>query len=73
MLSAQTEIVHFKKVNITTEARRIARGLGIREAEYLVQRVIDAETTVQELVARVLQLEKQHQPAPHLAKVERRA
>jgi hypothetical protein len=61
----------FKAVAISLEARRIARGLGIREAEYLVQRVLDAETTMRELVARVSQLEKR-QPASHLAKVEKR-
>ena len=72
-LTGQAPAVFFKAVAITPEARRIARGLGIREAEYLVQRVLDAETTVQELVARVSQLETQHQPAPHFAKVERRA
>jgi hypothetical protein len=40
-----------------------------REAEYLVQRVLDAETTVRELLARVSQLEK-GQLAPHLVGVE---
>jgi len=71
-LTGQAPAVFFKAVTITPEARRIARGLGIREAEYLVQRVLDAETTVQELAARVSQLEK-HQLAPHLLEVERRA
>jgi hypothetical protein len=76
-LSGASPDVFFRKVTITTEARRIARILGMRSAEYLAQRVIDAETTVQELVARVLKLEKVVDakfPA-HLvaAKVERRA
>jgi hypothetical protein len=57
MQSAQTEIVHFKQVNITTEARRIARILGLRAAEYLAQRVIDAENNITDLVARVEKLE----------------
>jgi hypothetical protein len=72
-LTGQAPAVFLKAVTITPEARRIARGLGIREAEYLVQRVLDAETTVQQLVARVSELERQGQLAPHLAKVERRA
>jgi hypothetical protein len=62
----------FKQVAITPEARRIARILGMRSAEYLAQRVIDAEDTIKSLVARVEELEKQSAPA-HLRKVEKRS
>jgi hypothetical protein len=57
--TGQAEAIYFRPVTITPEARRIAHILGIREAEYLVQRVLDAETTVRELITRVSQLEKQ--------------
>jgi hypothetical protein len=84
-LTGQAPDVFFKAVTITPEARRIARILGMRSAEYLAQRLIDAEDGLEEakkilsgaaasietLVARVHELEKQASPA-HLRKVEKR-
>jgi hypothetical protein len=55
--TGQSADIHFKAVTITPEARRIARILGLRAAEYLAQRVIDAEDTIVDLVARVEKLE----------------
>ena len=57
-LTGASPDMFFRKVSITPEARRIARILGLRSAEYLAQRVIDAETTIEQLVARVEKLER---------------
>jgi hypothetical protein len=62
----------YSTVYITDEARHIARHLGIRASAALVQRVLNAESAVAALAARVEQLEKQNR-APHLSKVEKRS
>jgi hypothetical protein len=62
-LTGSSPDIHFKAVTISPEARRIARILGLRSAEYLAQRLIDAEDNITSLVARVEKLEAKKRTA----------
>jgi hypothetical protein len=57
---------------ISAEARLIARQIGLREITHLVQRVLNNEDYITQLLARIEKLEAKSAPA-HLSKVEHRA
>jgi hypothetical protein len=69
--TGRTEAVYFRPLPHPPEARRIAHS-SASEKQNTSCSESSMQKTVQELVAPVSQLENQHQPAPHLAKVERR-
>jgi hypothetical protein len=56
-LTGQSDQIFMRPVTVTPEARRLARILGIRQSEYICQRLIDAENAVEKLAARVEKLE----------------
>ena len=59
-------------IPISPEARLIARQIGLREITQFVQRVLNNEDYISQLLARIEKLEAKAAPA-HLSKVEHRA
>jgi len=59
-------------IPISSEARLIARQIGLRAITHLVQRVLNNEDYITQLLARIEKLEAKSAPA-HLSKVEHRA